>query len=166
MIGKSWEESGLKGREPQESKGDEARVKVAFRVPIEFAFGWCTDYTPQDAALEGESYQRKIVERSPRRVVFEDLEEGASGWIWARDEVTLRPPRRWHMEGTGSHRDVVADYELTELPDGRTQLELVWWRQPHGPGKKVPRAQREKETTRAWKRFAKAMEQDYRKSHR
>ncbi len=51
-------------------KGDEARVQVAFHVPLEFAFRWCTDYTPEDAALEGESYSRKIVERSGRRVVF------------------------------------------------------------------------------------------------
>ncbi len=146
------------------AKGDEARVKVAFDVPLRFAFGWCTDYTPEDAALEGESYQRKIVERSPRRVVFEDLEETPTGWVWGRDIVTLRPPDRWHMEGTGSHRDVTADYVLTELPDGRTQLELRWWRAPHPPGKKIPRAEREKETTTAWKRFAAAMEKDYRES--
>ncbi len=143
-------------------KGDEARVRVAFRVPLDFAFTWCTDYTPQDAALEGESYVRKVVERSPRRVVFEDLEETDQGWIWARDVVSLRPPNRWHMESAGSHRDVTAEYTLTKLPDGRTQLELVWWRRPHAPGKKIPRAEREKETAVAWERFAKAMEQDYR----
>jgi hypothetical protein len=145
-------------------KGDEARVRVAFRVPMDFAFTWCTDYTPEDAALEGESYQRKIVERSPRQVIFEDLEETDSGWIWARDVVALRPPNRWHMESAGSHRDVTADYTLTKLPDGRTQLELRWWRRPHAQGKKIPRAAREKETTKAWKKFAKAMERDYRES--
>ncbi len=153
-------------RAGSKGKGDEARVKAVFRVPLQFAFEWCTDYTPQDAALEGESYQRKVVERSKNRVIFEDLEEGESGWVWARDVVDLRPPRRWHMESVGSHRDVTADYVLTKLPDGRTQLELVWWRQPHGPGKKIPRAEREKETTRAWKRFAKAMEADYRETQR
>lgn len=147
-----------------QGKGDEARVQVAFRVPLDFAFDWCTDYTSEDAALEGESYERKVIERTPRRVIFEDLEETPSGWVWGRDVVTLRPPNRWSMEGIGSHRDVTAEYTLSELPDGRTQLELVWWRQPHGPGKKVPRVQREKETTRAWKRFGRAMERDYRKS--
>ncbi|HYM38993.1 MAG TPA: hypothetical protein VEY12_02460 [Thermoplasmata archaeon] len=147
-------------------KGDEARVRVAFRVPLEFAFAWCTDYTPGDAALEGESYLRKVVERTPRRVIFEDLEETPSGWIWGRDVVTLRPPRRWHMEGVGSHRDVTADYVLTKLPDGRTQMELRWWRRAKPLGKKIPRRRREQETTRAWKRFAAAMERDYRRSKR
>lgn len=147
-------------------KGDEARVKAVFRVPLDFAFAWCTDYTPEDAALEGESYERKIIERTPRRVIFEDLEETPSGWVWARDVVALRPPNRWHMESVGSHRDVAADYVLTKLSDGRTQLELRWWRRPHGPGKRIPRARREKETGTAWKRFAKAMEKDYRGSRK
>ena len=154
----------MKGREASGGKGDEARVRAVFRVPLEFAFGWCTDYTPEDAALEGETYQRKIIERSKNRVIFEDLEESDSGWIWARDVVTLRPPKRWHMESVGSRRDVTADYVLTALPDGRTQLELVWWRRPRPPGKKIPRAEREKETALAWKRFAAAMERDYRKA--
>ncbi len=144
--------------------GDEARVQVEFDVPLGYAFAWCTDYTPQDAALEGESYTRKVIERSERRVVFEDLEEGESGWIWARNVVTLRPPNRWHAEGVGSHRSMTADYVLTKLPDGRTRFELRWWRSPTSLGKKIPRAQREKETTKAWKKFAKAMKGDYEKT--
>ncbi len=93
---------------------------ATFRVPLDFAFAWCTDYTPDDAGLEGEAYQRKIIERSVRRVVFEDLEEMSDGWFWGRDVVTLRPPNRWHMDGVGNRRDVAADYVLTSLPDGRT----------------------------------------------
>ncbi len=146
-------------------KGDEARVQVDFDVPLGYAFAWCTDYTPQDAALEGESYTRKVIERSERRVVFEDLQETENGWVWARDIVTLRPPNRWHLESTGSHRDVTGDYTLTKLADGRTRFELRWWRQPHGPGKKIPRAKREKETTKAWKKFAKAMREDFDRAH-
>ena len=33
----------------------EYRIRVTFRVPLKFAFGWCTDYTPQDASLKGGS---------------------------------------------------------------------------------------------------------------
>jgi len=146
------------------SKGDEARVTVDFSVPLEFAFRWCTDYTPQDAALEGEKYERKVIERSARRVVLEDLDETDSGWVWARDVVTLRPPNRWHMESMGSHRNASGDYVLTKLPDGRTRFELRWWRTPTSLGRKISRAERERETRKAWKRFAKAMEKDYRKA--
>jgi len=147
--------------------GPEYRIRVTFRVPLKFAFGWCTDYTPQDASLEGESYRRKIVERTPRRVVFEDLEESETGWIWSRDVVTPRPPNRWHMDGSGNRREVTADYVLTGLPDGRTQLELRGRRRPIVPETERPtKAEREASTTRAWKRFGAAMERDYRRSVR
>jgi hypothetical protein len=141
----------------------EYRIKVAFRVPLEYAFGWCTDYTPEDGALEGESYARKIIERGERRVVFEDLEDSDSGWIWGRDVVTLRPPNRWHMEGVGSRRHVVADYALRRLPEGRTELELRWRRTPTMPEiKPLTKAEREAEAVEAWEKFAAAMEADYR----
>ena len=147
--------------------GPEYRICVTFRVPLKFAFGWCTDYTPQDASLEGESYERKVVERTHRRVVFEDLEESEGGWIWSRDVVTLRPPNRWHMDGSGNRWEVTADYVLTGLPNGRTQLALRWRRRPSVPERERPtKAEREASTTRAWKRFGAAMERDYRRSLR
>src|SRR5688572_1520356 len=71
--------SGRRSMARQQSRpnwvGPEYRIRVAFRVPLDFAFAWCTDYTPDDAKLEGESYRRKIIERTARRVVLEDLEE-------------------------------------------------------------------------------------------
>jgi len=143
----------------------EYRVRVPFRVPLDFAFAWCTDFTPEDARLEGESYRRKIIERTSRQVVFEDLEEEDDGWFWSRDVVALKPPKGWHMEGTGNRRDVVADYALTSLADGRTQLELRWRRRPLvKEAKPLTKAQREASTLQAWRKFAAAMERDYRTS--
>ncbi len=152
----------MKGRIQERQWSPEYRISVAFHAPLDFAFAWCTDFSPQDARLEGETYQRKIVERTPRRVVFEDLEEAKDGWVWSRDTVTLRPPKRWSMVGTGNRRDVTANYLLSRLPNGQTQLELRWRRQPKEPeAKKLTKAQREADTLRAWKRFAAAMERDY-----
>jgi hypothetical protein len=155
----------MTGRKTKSSKfGPEYRIRLDLDVPLEFAFAWCTDYTPEDGKLEGESYRRKVVERTPRRVVFEDLEETKDGWIWSRDVVRLRPPNRWHMDGVGNAREVTADYMLTRLPDGRTQLDLRWRRRPLIPAAaKLTKAQREASTLRAWKRFRAAMERDYRR---
>ena len=151
----------------QEWTGPEYRIRVSFEVPLDFAFAWCTDYTPEDASLEGESYQRKVIERTSHRVIFEDLEESDDGWNWSRDVVTLRPPDRWHMDGIGNRRDVTADYVLSALPDGRTRFDLRWSRRPKVPeAKKLTKTERETSTMRAWKRFAAAMEQDYRRSRR
>lgn len=142
--------------------GPEYRIRVDFRVPLEFAFAWCTDYTSDDAGLEGESYRRKIIERTPRRVILEDLEESKAGWDWSREVVTLHPPNRWHMDGIGNRRDAMADYVLTALPDGGTQLDLRWRRRPKDASvPQLTKAQREASGTRAWKKFGAAMERDY-----
>ena len=158
----------MKARKSRQARvGPEYRIKVSFRVPLDFAFAWCTDYTPDDAKLEGEKYERKIIERSARRVVFEDLEETKDGWLWNRDVVTLHPPNRWHMDGIASRADVTADYVLANLPNGRTQLELRWRRRPRMAGvRQLTKAQREASTLRAWKRFGAAMERDYRRARR
>src|SRR3989454_5298561 len=146
--------------------GPVSHIRVSSRAPIDFVFAWCTDYTPGDAALEKEAYERKIIERTSRSVVFEDLEESTDGWDWSRAVVSLRPPNRWHMNGIGNNRDVVADYVLSSLPDGRTRLDLRWKRRPHGPDAKLTKAEREASSTRAWKRFASALEADYKRSRR
>ena len=157
----------MPGRSRDEGWGPEYRIRVAFRVPLDFAFAWCTDYTPEDASLEGESYQRKIIERTPRRVVFEDLEGTDGGWIWGQDVVTLHPPNRWHTDGVGNRRDYTADYVLSTLADGRTRLDLRWSRQPKVPeAKKLTRSEREASATHAWKRFAVSMERDYQRRPR
>jgi hypothetical protein len=152
---------------PTKWVGPEYRIRVTFDAPIDYVFAWCTDYTPQDAKLEGEAYTRKIIERRKRQVIFEDLEETKTGWDWGRDVVTLRPPTRWHMKGVGNHRDVEADYRLKTLPNGRTELDLRWRRRPKVPdAAKLTKAQREASSLRAWKLFGAALEQDYKAGRR
>ena len=151
----------------QEWVGPEYRVSVSFRVPLDFVFAWCTDYTPEDPALEKEKYKRKIIERTPRRVIFEDLEESKNGWDWQRAVVSLSPPNRWHMDGVGNNRDVEADYVLSSLRDGRTRLDLRWKRRPKvADATRRTKAEREASATRAWKRFAAALERDYNRTSR
>jgi hypothetical protein len=158
----------MKTRSPRRGRaGPEYRIRVSFRVPLDFAFAWCTDFTPEDAKLEGESYQRKVVQRTSRRVVLEDLEETKRGWLWSREVVTLHPPKRWSMEGYGSRaEDVTAEYVLSTLRDGRTQLELRWRRWPRPSAPKITKAKREAGALRAWKRFGAAMERDYKRGQR
>ncbi len=145
-----------------EVPGPEYHVRVTLPVPLDFAFEWCTDFQPSDAALEGESYERRILSRTPRRVVFEDLEELPAGWDWARYEVDLQPPDGWHMQRTGNHAHIVGDYRLTALPGNKTQFDLWWRRRPALVEYfRMPKKQRERSTVVAWKRFARAMGRDY-----
>jgi hypothetical protein len=144
--------------------GPEYIVRTEFHAPREFAFSWCTDFGPGDAKLEGEAYLRRVLSKNERRVIYEDLEEIADGWSWARYVVDLHPPSTWHMESVGNRRRAIADYSLKELPHGRTQFELRWRRRPSLFGfPKRSKRTLEKETTAAWRRFARALERDYRR---
>lgn len=158
----------MKTQSPDQTwKGPEYHVSVSFRAPLDFVFAWCTDYTPGDAKLEKEDYERKIIERTPRRVIFEDLEEAKDGWNWSRDVVSLHPPNRWHADGIGNNRDWVGDYMLATLPDGRTRLDLRWRRRPKVPdAKPLTKEEREASGKRAWESFAAALERDYNRSQR
>jgi len=141
------------------------RVQAEFDAPLDFVFRWCTDYTPDDARYGGEHYRRLILDRSPRKVVYEDLEESKAGWFWSRHLVRLTPPDRWHSMSVGSHREISLDYRLSSLPGGRTRLVLTARRRPCGVGGRNPvRSQWERSVTEEWKRFGRVLERDFRKA--
>jgi hypothetical protein len=141
------------------------QVRAEFRAPLEFVYRWCTDYTATDARYEGEGYQRRILQRSRRTVVYEDLDEIQRGWYWSRHVVRLMPPDRWHSDSVGSHREIALDYRLSRLPGGRTRLVLTGRRRPYGVGgKNPPKAEWERSVGEAWVKFGRALERDFRKS--
>lgn len=141
----------------------ELHVAAEFRAPLSYVYSWCTDFDPGDAQREREQYVRRILERTARRVVFEDLEDTKDGWVWSRHVVTLHPPNAWHSESVGSHRDASLEYALTPLPGDRTRLDLRWRRWPTARAT-VRRSKREIErsTAEAWRHLSRALERDYR----
>jgi len=140
-------------------------VHATFRAPKAFVLRWCTDYSPKDAGLEGAKFRRRIVKRSRQKVVYEDLDNTSSGWMWSRWNITIQPPDRWHAEAVGNYRSWNIDYHLSSLPGDCTKLTLRGRRTPLLLGvKNPPRAELEAELTRTWKMFSRALEHDFRKS--
>ena len=145
--------------------GPEYHVQAVFRAPLSYVFSWCTDYDPDDARREKDQYARRIIRRTHRQVVFEDLGDSGGGWSWARFTVELRPPDAWHSESVGSHRDLTLDYQLTPLAGDRTRLDLRWRRRRTALGKgRLSKRAIEQGTTAAWRHFAHELEKDYRTS--
>ncbi len=142
-------------------------VRAEFRAPLEFVFRWCTDFTAEDSKYEAETYRRRIVQRSKRTVVYEDLVDSKQGWLWARHVVHLMPPNRWHSDSVGSHRDLRLDYRLSPLPGNRTELVLTARRRPAGLGRKNPaKAKWEREVSESWVKLGKSLEREYRKARK
>jgi hypothetical protein len=140
-------------------------LHVPFRAPLPFVFEWCTDFTPHDPSLEGDSYARRVLSRDGGRVVYEDLDSTPEGWQWSRWTVALRPPDAWHADAVGNYRDWSVDYRLRSQPDGGTELTLRGRRRPAGLGAKSPtRAEIERNLAANWKKYARALESDFRVS--
>lgn len=140
-------------------------ARVIFDAPLKFVFEWCTDYSTQDAKLEGGKYSRRILSRTPREVIYEDLEDSKGGWFWSRHVVRLSPPKRWHSDSIGSHRAYSLDYRLSKLSGGRTQLVLKGRRRPSEIGGKNPKAAPwARSVEKDWGHFRKALERDFKKS--
>ena len=148
------------------------RITAKFCVPRSFAFRWCTDYQPDDGRYGGEDrsigLQRRILRRDRHRVVFENLYNIGKGWGWERHVVTLHPPDRWHSEGVGNYQQSILDYELVELPDGRTGFVMRWRSRPIGRsiGPRPSKSSIERYVARLWHDRAHAMERDFRTGRR
>lgn len=150
---------------PKRWPGPNYEVRATFTVPLSFVYRWCTDYTAEDARYSAENYERRILQRSDREVVFEDLYDTKEGWIWIRRTVRLLPPARWHANSVGSDRALSVDYRLSRLSANRTQLTIRARRRPYGIGVKNPaKSQWENSVTSNWLKFGRAMERDYKRS--
>ncbi len=142
-------------------------VRTVFRAPLDFAYAWCTDYTPEDRKLEGDPGSRQILRKGRRTVVYEDLNETPDGWMWSRQTVTLHPPDRWHATAVGNYRTWVLDYALRELPDGRTEFTMRGRRRATPLGRRnPPKSVLEKELHEMWANLGRALERDFRASRR
>ncbi|HEY6238260.1 MAG TPA: hypothetical protein VIZ68_03640 [Thermoplasmata archaeon] len=147
--------------------GPDYEVRVSIRAPMAFVHRWCTDYSPDDPKIEGEKYVRRVLKRTARRVVYEDLWESKKGWFWTRYTVDLKPPSSWHMESQGNSSHLIGDYSLNPGPNETTEFHLRYRRKASIlPFQKVAVRRRRVEDTRAWHRFARALEADYRRSLR
>ncbi len=142
-------------------------VRTKFNAPVPFVLRWCTDYSPTDAKLERSRFRRRILKRSPGRVVFEDLDHTPEGWVWSRWTVTIHPPDRWHGEAVGNYRGWHVDYRLTSLPRDRTLLTLRGRRTPMVLGTENPsKRSLERGLAHDWENFRRALEADYARSRR
>jgi hypothetical protein len=143
------------------------RIQTEFDVPFEFAYRWCTDFQPDDSRRSKESYERRILERTARRVLYEDLWEEGKGWGWRRNVVTLMPPDHWHADSYGTFRTGSIDYRLGALPGDRCSFELVMRRRPSEAFPKQPaKGPFEADLRKMWRNFGRAMAQEYRAAQR
>jgi hypothetical protein len=140
-------------------------MKMEFAAPMRFVYRWCTDYRPGDDQLAGDRFERRILSRSGRRVLFEDLWWERDGWRWRRNDVSLRPPDRWVSNSLGNVREAQIEYTLTPLAGDRTRFEIRMHRRPTSRVRRQPpKRELEKELIEMWDNYRRSLEADYRRS--
>jgi len=139
-------------------------VSKTFNAPMDFVFDWCTDYREDDPKMLGSKLRRRIIDRTPKRVVWwvdeGKKEDGSPQPIRA---VWLHPPDAWHLETCGDGFEIW-DYRLTALGRRKTRLDMEFkvtvesLKDVHASGNMVNNAQNH------WDRYGRFLERDYAKS--
>ena len=152
---------------PVKGGGTVYQIEHAFHVPLNFAYRWCTDYTTDDGKLAGDGHLRRIVSKSARVIVYEDLYDNPEGWFWSRQTVALHPPNRWTARAEGNYRSWELEYTLSRIDDSATRFRFWGRRRAVGLGIRNPsQAAMKQELTEMWSHYGRAMEADYRRTRR
>src|SRR3990172_4036089 len=109
-----------------EPKYVEFSMTKLIKAPLKEAYDWLTDYRDDDPqAVTGDPWGLHVLEKTPKRVVFE-TEQHDKGKIYKQKTVVnLYPPNRWHAESKGNRWDFMGDYELkTKGKDTRLIVKL------------------------------------------
>lgn len=152
---------------PPAGRAEVYEIRRTFSIPTEFAFRWCTDYTPEDGKLSKGGHSRQALRRSSRAVVYEDPYPSPHAWMWSRQIVTLHPPNRGTAVAEGNYRHWEVAYSVRSLGKERTEFTMLGLRRPQIFGEKNPsRRVLNAELHRMWKNYGIAMEREYRAAHR
>jgi hypothetical protein len=140
---------------------DTIRVSKMINAPLSYAFKWCTDFREDDTQLIGSKSQRKILEKSKKRVIYATLYNNEKGeQKVAIDIVALKPPRSWDLEYFGEEDDETGTYRLTSLGKSKTRLDMVFkekWKISNPPSKDW----QVQHTSGVWDKYVAALERDY-----
>jgi hypothetical protein len=136
------------------------KATKTINAPMKYVFNWCTDFREDDPALTNSTSQRKILERTKKRVVYVSTYTGADGNEKVGvNIVTLKSPSSWHLEYLGEEDIEIGDYKLTSLGKNKTKLSMVFkesWKI------KEPTIQEQVDSTnKSWDMYTEALERDY-----
>jgi hypothetical protein len=167
-----------KGPGPRRSKAPRRATALAnysfrqrFRVPAEWAFRWCIDFTADDWATEPNPGTRVVHWLSERTVRLEDTFPAAKGGSVRKVKLVQVYPevRSWvsnHIVSPNLH----SQFRYSITPDGPSASVLLFeGRELHWTGRRLSTGENARLSRRLrsedsgfWRRLAAEMEHDYR----
>jgi hypothetical protein len=141
---------------------DVIRVSKTINAPYGYVYDWCTDFREDDGKITGSKSQRKILEKTKKRVIYVQIYQGGDGkQKVAANIVTLRPPNSWHLEFFGEEDDETGEYVVKDLGKDKTRLDMVFKEKWKNIAKVPSIEEQTKQTDKVWDKYVKALEKDY-----
>jgi hypothetical protein len=138
-------------------------VSKIINAPLKFVFDWCTDFREDDNQIAGSDTQRKILQKTKRRVIYISTYERDGKTVSGVNIVTLKPPKAWYLEYVGEEEDEIGSYKLKRLGPGKTRLDMTFTEKYKTTN--APTIDEDKNhTEQMWNRYVTALESDF--SHR
>ena len=136
------------------------KLSATFDAPKDYVFTWCTDFREDDNKIVGTNTVRKILEKTPERVVWrvrykdgKDFKEGVRA-VW------LDAPNSWHLDTCGDGREV-GDYKLKALSKNKTRLDMKFAVTYDSKDEVEDKDEWEGDGVKHWKIYKKALEADF-----
>ncbi len=98
-------------------------LSETFDAPLDYVFAWCTDFREDDNKLIGSKTVRKILEKTPERVIWRVRYNEGKGFAEGVRAVWLHPPDAWHLDTCGDGREL-GEYRLKALGKNKTRLNM------------------------------------------
>ena len=141
---------------------DVTRVSKTINAPYHYVYDWCTDFREDDGKITGSKSQRKILEKTKKRVIYVQIYQGADGnQKVALNIVGLKPPGSWHLDYFGEEDDETGVYRLKNLGKNKTRLDMVFKEKWKNIAKVPTIDEQLKSTNKAWDQYVEALENDY-----
>jgi hypothetical protein len=135
-------------------------LSKVLNAPLKFVYEWCTDYREDDNQITGSRTQRKVLQKTKRRVIYLSAYERDGEMITGVNIVTLQPPKGWSLEYLGEEEDATGKYTLTRLGPSKTRLDMIFtdkYKISDAPTKEED----ENHTDQIWDKYIARLETDY-----
>lgn len=140
------------------------QVSKVIKAPLKFVYDWCTDFREDDNQITGSKTQRKILQKTKRRVIYISTYDREGRMMSGVNIVTLRPPKAWNLEYVGEEEDEIGRYKLTRLGPSKTRLDMTFtekYKINDAPTKEEDKSV----TDQTWDKYVARLEMDYSSGH-
>ena len=136
------------------------KLSETFDAPQDYVFAWCTDFREDDNKMIGSKTERKILEKTPERVIWRVRYKDGKGYTEGVRAVWLNRPKSWHLDTCGDGREV-GEYKLKAIGKNKTRLDMKFVVTYDSKDEVEDKDEWEEDGVKHWKIYRKALEADY-----